>query len=107
MVYEHRFVSLPVAALRMLTIYALFQLALSGAVLCLESYTEQPASKQDVLPRDWPFIPIAGSFMVLSWLLTRFGVPETNISGTMMAVLSFLWWNIRIDPRTSPTVFST
>ena len=57
--------------------------------------------------QDLFFIPIAAGIFVISWLLTRHGVPETKVSGLMVAILSFVWWNARVDSRTSQVVLWT
>lgn len=73
----------------------------------VSSSQEMPTSAESVLPRDWPVMPVAAAFMALFWLMVRCGVPAANVSGFMMMVFSFLWWNLRVDPRTAPTVLWT
>ena len=83
----------------MLLLYTPVQATSSEARL-----SDVPSSGQS---SDWFFVPIAIAILLLCWFLTKRGVPETKVSGLMMTIMSFVWWNARVDPRTSQTVLWT
>ena len=52
-------------------------------------------------------VGIAVVVFLVSWLATSRHVSEATVSGLMMAIVSFVWWNIRINPDSSQVVLWT
>ena len=81
---------MPTLALVFASMNGLVALTIFNPVLAAHNEARSAAS-YDYGSEDWLFVPIGSAILLISWLLTRCGVPETKVSGIMMVELASVY----------------